>query len=87
MKPGRGITAQEKALNFETPFFDGARGIIAIILALLADTILFSQLLIHIQNMLLNIVTVDKKQNKAQQQGRTDAFNSSVVWPSACVCV
>ena len=34
VKPGRGIIAQERALTFETPFFDGAQGIIAMILAL-----------------------------------------------------
>ena len=38
MKPGRGIIAQEKALTFETQFFDGAQGKIAMILALLKDT-------------------------------------------------
>ena len=41
--------AQEKALTFKTPFFDGAKGIIAMILALLADTILFSRRVIGIQ--------------------------------------
>ena len=36
VKPRRGIIAQERALTFETPFFDGAQGIIAMILALLS---------------------------------------------------
>ena len=49
MKPGRGITAQEKALTFETPFLDGAQGIIAMILPLLAYTTLFSRPVIDIQ--------------------------------------
>ena len=48
VKPGRGITAQEKALTFETPFFDGAQGIIAMILALLVYTTLFSRPVIDI---------------------------------------
>ena len=68
MKPGRGITAQEKALTFETPYFDKAQGIIAMILALLADTILFSRLVIDIQNMLSNIMIVDKKKTKDNSQ-------------------
>ena len=34
------------------------------ILALLADTILFSRRVIDIQNMLLNIMTVDKRKTK-----------------------
>ena len=76
--------AQEKALTFETPFFDGAQGIIAMILALLAYTTLFSRPVIDIQNMLLNIMTLDKKknktkQNKEQKQRQTDACNSPVV--------
>ena len=87
MKPRRGIMAQEKALTFETPFFDGAQGIIAMILALLVYTTLFSRPVIDIQNMLLNIMTLDKKKqkkqkNKEQQQGRTDACKSPVVCPS-----
>ena len=54
VKPERGIIEQEKALTFETPVFDGAQGIIAMILALLADnTILFSRRVTDIQNMLL----------------------------------
>ena len=74
MKPGRGILAQEKALTFETPFFDGAQGIIPMILALLADTILFSRRVIDIQNMLLNIMTVGKRKKKKKQSitARTD---------------
>ena len=69
MKPGRGIIAQEKALSFETPFFDGAQGIIAMILALLAYTTLFSRPVIDIQNMLLNI---DKKKQQQRTTARTD---------------
>ena len=68
MKPGRGILAQEKALTFETPFFDGAQGIIPMIVALLADTILFSRRVIDIQNMLLNIMTVDKRKTKTKKK-------------------
>ena len=71
MKPGRGILAQEKALTFETPFFDGAQGIIPMILALLADTILFSRRVIDIQNMLLNIMTVGKRKAKKKKQSIT----------------
>ena len=56
--------AQEKALPFETPFFDGAQGIIAMILALLAYTTLFSRPVIDIKNVLLNIMTLDKKKTK-----------------------
>ena len=78
--------AQEKALPFETPFFDGAQGIIAMILALLAYTTLFSRPVIDIKNVLLNIMTLDKqnktKQNKEQQQGRIDICNSPVMCPS-----
>ena len=61
VKPGRGIKPQEIALSFETPFFDGAQGIIAMILALQAGTMLFSRRVIDIKNMLLHIMTVDKK--------------------------
>ena len=56
-EPGKG--AQEKALTFET---------FAMIVALLTDTILFSRRVIDIQNMLLNIMTVDKKKRNKQKQ-------------------
>ena len=81
VKPGRGIVAQQKALTFETPFFDEAQGIIARILALLTDTILFSRRVIDVQNILLNMTSPSTKkktkQNKGQQQRRTDAFNGA----------
>ena len=64
MKPGRGIVAQQKALTFETPFFDEAQGIIARILALLTDTILFSRRVIDIQNVLLNMTSPSTKKTK-----------------------
>ena len=70
MKPGRGILSQEKALTFETPFFDGAQGIIPMILALLADTILFSRQVIDSQNMLLNIMTVDKRKTTTTKKNK-----------------
>ena len=72
MKPGRGIIAHEKALTFETPFFDGAQGIIKMILALLAYTTLFSRPVIEIQNMLLNIITLDKKRQQQRTTARTE---------------
>ena len=66
VKPRRGIIAQERALTFETPFFDGAQGIIAMILALLEDTIQFSRRVIDIQKY-------DPRQKKKQKiTARTD---------------
>ena len=58
VKPRRGIIAQERALTFETPFFDGAQEIIAMILALL--TIQFSRRVIDIQKY-------DRRQKKAKK--------------------
>ena len=85
VKPGRGIVAQQKALTFETPFFDEAQGIIARILALLTDTILFSRRVIDVQNMLLNMTSPSTK-NKTKQRttATTDRCfqRSTAVWPS-----
>ena len=53
-----GKGAQEKSLTFET---------FAMIVALLTDTILFFRRVIDIQNMLLNIMTVDKKKNETNK--------------------
>ena len=72
--------AQEKAPTFETPFFDGAQGIIAMILAQLVYTTLFSRPVIYIQNMLLNIMTLDKKKTTIKDNSKDGQMLSIAPW-------
>ena len=83
MKPGRGIIAEEKTLTFEIPFFDGAQGKTAMILALLKDTILFSRRVIHIQN----IKHYDRQQRKQSITPRTDTLFQKPGGLAVCVCM